>query len=411
MNILASHVNIPDDMYLKAYRYELFPTEDQIQFLDKCFNVKRYVWNWALELENEQLEIHEKNPEEPNYLNMYTLDAKFTKLRESSDFLKEVPHNTGRSAIRSLMKSFQFFFYGYNKRPKFKKRKTDINPSFKTREDRMFFDGNMLRIEGLPKNDMIRMKAVTDFSKENKKSQKFYNAVISKDNLGRYWVSYNIMTPKLTNYFEENNIPESDIIGIDINMKFRCVLSDGTKFESPDITRIEKQIQKVHDHICRDTVRLSKIHPEIANLDLEKLDLPISNRAKKRVIKYRKLNQRVHNIEVNNINTIACSIVRKRPKMIVLEDLANEKSSWPHYMQKQLTHFNHYTMRKAIERKASIYGVPVKIAPKKYPSSQICSSCGHIKNIGSRKTYICDNCGLRIDRDINAAINLKKLAL
>ena len=96
--------------------------------------------------------------------------------------------------------------------------------------------------------------------------------------------------------------------------------------------------------------------------------------------------------------------------MIVMEDLANEKQDWPHYIQRQVQHFNHYTIRKTIERKADLYGVPVMIAPKKYPSSQICSSCGNIRNIGSRKTYICPVCGLRIDRDLNAAINLRNLA-
>lgn len=408
---MANHVKIPKDMYLKAYRYELFPTEDQIQFLDKCFNMKRYIWNWALEKENEQLEKHKVDNTQPNFLNMYALDAEFTKLRNENEFVQEVPHNTGRSAIRSLMKSFQYYFYGYNRRPKFKTKKLDVNPSFKTREDRMFFDGNQLRIEGLPKDDTISLKTNTGYSKESKSNQKYYNAVISKDNLGRYWISYNILAPKPLTYFEDHNIPETEVVGVDINMQFRCVLSTGEKFESPNINRIEKHIQEIHSHVCRDTERCRNQHPEIANLDLDKLDLPISKRAKKRVIKYRKLNKKVHDIEINNINNIACKIVNKRPKMIVLEDLANEKSTWPHYMQRQLTHFNHYTMRKAIERKADLFGVPVKIAPKKYPSSQICSSCGKLKNIGSRKTYICDNCGLRIDRDVNAAINLAKLAL
>ena len=76
----------------------------------------------------------------------------------------------------------------------------------------------------------------------------------------------------------------------------------------------------------------------------------------------------------------------------------------------QLGTADFYTIRKIFEDKCEKYNIRLVEADPEYPSSQICSNCGHIRRIDSQHTYICHNCGTRIDRDLNAAINLRNLA-
>lgn len=401
-----SKYTIPENMYFKSVRYQLFPTDDQITFFNKCFDVKRFVWNWALEQEQLQLELHRENPDIPSFIYRYDLEKRFTELRNQNDFLKEVPHNTARNAIKALIRSYHYYFIGVNKAPKFRKKKSEYNPSFHTREDRMYIRDNYLQIEGLGKDSYIKMKAHTCYV--GSREEKFFNAVISKDNIGRYWITFNILEEKPLKYFDNNNIPKSEVLGIDLNVKKRCVLSNGQVFYAPDISRISSKIKRAQHKCTNDIKRYKLQHPEITNLeDLDEEPI-LSNRAFKRKIKYRKLNDKLHNIEMNNMYNIVKKIIDLNPAKIVLEDLTNRKH--PKYISKQIAHANFYTIRKIIERKADLFGIPVLIAPKEYPSSQICSNCGSIRNIGSRKTYICKKCGLRIDRDLNAAINLRALA-
>ena len=81
-----------------------------------------------------------------------------------------------------------------------------------------------------------------------------------------------------------------------------------------------------------------------------------------------------------------------------------------HNVVKNIVHASFARCITVMKSKCNKFGIPFMQAPKDYPSSQICSCCGHIRKIGKSKTYRCDVCGAVIDRDINAAINLEHLA-
>lgn len=119
---------------------------------------------------------------------------------------------------------------------------------------------------------------------------------------------------------------------------------------------------------------------------------------------YRKLT----NIRNNYIHQVTTEIVKTKPSKIVLEDLNVSGMMKNKHLSKAIADSKWYEFRRQILYKAELYGIEVVLADRFYPSSKTCSCCGNYKKDLKLKDriYICDECGLIIDRDINAAINL-----
>ena len=121
---------------------------------------------------------------------------------------------------------------------------------------------------------------------------------------------------------------------------------------------------------------------------------------------YRKLS----NIRTNYIHQVTAKIVKNKPSRIALEDLNVSGMLKNKHLSKSISDSKLYEFRRQIEYKSGLYGIEVVIAGRWYPSSKTCHKCGHIKKDLklSDRTYRCDECGLMIDRDVNASINLAR---
>ena len=119
---------------------------------------------------------------------------------------------------------------------------------------------------------------------------------------------------------------------------------------------------------------------------------------------YRKLT----NIRDNYIHQVTAEIVNMLPKRIVIEDLEVSKMLKDKRLSEEIIEQCFYKFREYLTYKCEEKGIELVVADKYYPSSKTCSCCGNIKkNLKlSDRAYVCDKCGLIIDRDINAAINL-----
>ena len=280
---------IDSNYYSKGYRVQLFPTETQKQFIIRCIELSRYLYNWAIDMEKEQLRLYNEGETEKSFLSVYDLGYKFTKLRQENDFLKEVP----RASIENSLNRVEYAFKMYMKKqcnyPRYKSKKNKETYSYQTRGDRMFFEDNLLRIEGLPRNEFIKTRFHSGWNKYS--DVKFYCPVIKIDKVGNYWISFNIITEVNTTYFEDNNIQKMDrIIGIDLNNKKRFVLSTGQIYYGPDISKELEKLNKLQRKCSKDIRR---------NLERTNPDAEQSNRSKKRRIKLNKQYKRIHNIEEN----------------------------------------------------------------------------------------------------------------
>ena len=135
----------------------------------------------------------------------------------------------------------------------------------------------------------------------------------------------------------------------------------------------------------------------------------------KNIIKQEKqlklVQRRMNNIRNTYINQMTSEIVKTKPSKIVIEDLAVSNMMKNKYLAKSIQQQCWYEIRRQLEYKGQLYSIPVQIAPRFYPSSKKCSHCGYIdKNLTlADRTFICTECGLEIDRDYNASINLSRL--
>lgn len=126
--------------------------------------------------------------------------------------------------------------------------------------------------------------------------------------------------------------------------------------------------------------------------------------------KLRKLHARIANIRHNYIHQATHTLISKLPKRVVMEDLCVKDMLKDRHLSKYIHEQCFYEFIRQMEYKCEWNGIEFVQVDRYYPSSKTCSQCGHIKkNLKlSDRTYVCDECGLVIDRDYNAAINLSK---
>jgi putative transposase len=136
----------------------------------------------------------------------------------------------------------------------------------------------------------------------------------------------------------------------------------------------------------------------------------------KNYLKAKRTEQSVHrkiaNIRNNACHQMTADVVKTKPSVIVIEDLNVSGMLKNHKIAKAIAEVSFAEIRRQLEYKCRLNGIELKVADRFYPSSKTCSVCGSKKEALSlsERTYHCEHCGTVIDRDLNAAINLAKLA-
>lgn len=141
--------------------------------------------------------------------------------------------------------------------------------------------------------------------------------------------------------------------------------------------------------------------------------LPKSKNMLKLESQIRQQYRKINNILTTNIHTITKELVNMNPSAIVIEDLNVSGMRKNKHLSEKVDEAKFYEFRRQLEYKCKWHGVDLIIADRWYPSSKICSCCGHKKDklSLSERTYVCEECGCVIDRDFNASMNLKYLAM
>ena len=401
------------DIYMHGYRFRIYPTEKQKELINRLIDLYRFAYNWGIARQKEQYRKRVNGETKYGILSYYDFCREFTIFRNLPEnaWMKELPSSTAKLALRDVAKSFKDFFsrkFGY---PKFKSKKRSPK-MFKTRNDRFYIDGDGVRIEGLyyelGKSDQTEtINLHHDFGYRKSDKTKYIQPSISIDNLGEYWVSFSIEEPVI-----HLNKPKTEAIGIDVGIRQTMVLSTGEVFIRPKnkIKRLDKRLRHAWHHMTRDIKRRRQ---EAIRTKTKYEDIPVSNRAKKRENKVKKLHKKITNVKRDFYHNTIKSIVTRNPEAIVIETLHSRDIERQHkgrpYISHEIHHADFYTMHKIIEDKCNTYGIHLVKATDEYPSSQICSNCGYQQDIGRKTLYRCPICGMELDRDINAALNLRNL--
>ena len=379
---------------IKGFKTIIYPTKEQADKIIKFCNASRFAYNWAIALEEENYKNGGK------FISGYELAKRFTRFKkqEGNEWLKEISGRALKVAILNAATAYDNFFKKRGKHPKFKTKKRS-KMSCATHEGTTIIEKKRIRCEKL---GWIASHKHNIPIGEN---IKYFNPKLSFDG-DNFWFSVSVEVDDYNNNDKEKTEP----IGIDLGIKTLAVCSNGKSYKKSNIKKhkkklkrlqrkVSRQYQKMLDESKETKVKFSEIHKSKNLLKLE------SNIRKE----YRKIN----NILTTNIHTITSELVKLNPSSIVIEDLNVKGMMKNKHLSEKIKEAKFYEFRRQLEYKCKWNNVNLIIADRWYPSSKLCSSCGNRKNklSLSERIYVCEECGCVIDRDYNASLNLKYLAM
>jgi putative transposase len=334
----------------------------------------RFSWNWALA---KWQELYKKGVKD---LSGYTLDKEFNRIKkEEFPWTKEIAAHITDVSIQNLGNAFKRFFNKKSGYPKFKKRGVS-KESFYVRLNNSKVVGKFLRIP--------RLKSSIRMAEEVRFPGKIKSAVISKGSNGNWYASFGIELDE--SYVYPHKCESQARVGVDLGIKTLAVCSNGTRFENPKCYRTrERKIRSLSQSLCRKK-RGS------------------SNRMKAR-IKLACAHVRIRRIRLDAIHKMTSMIV-KRFKVICIEDLNVKGMLKNHCLAKSISDASFSEIRRQLVYKSKLSGSKLIIVNRFFPSSKLCSDCGHkMEELDlSIREWVCPECGVVHDRDLNAAQNLEK---
>lgn len=294
------------------------------------------------------------------------------------------------------MNAFQISRQNFNyNTPSFRTINT-LYSTFRTRADRFYFNDNFIKIEGV---SPIKTNYHSNYNRND--NIKFINPTIIRNNRTKeYSLTYVVEKPLLTSYFIDNNISISEPIGVDVNKRIMYACSNGLNIEFVDTSRIEKHINEYNKRIQEDRDRYNKQLKNNPNTVM-------SNSSLIRLNKRKALYEHLANIHKDRAYKGSLEIIRLRPEVIIMETLNLTDILSPHYISCQLHHHPLGIAQRILAEQSYKYNIPLIYAPGNFQSSNICSNCGYYKNILSNPIFNCPQCGSKMNRDTNAAINLR----
>lgn len=377
---------------LRGFKVKLYPTDNQKKEIDHNISISRAVYNLALEMQNT---IYENGGK---YISYFAMTTEFSRMRNhdlDKAWLKSISVNTIRTTLRNLDNAFMKFFNKINRYPKYKSRKHS-KKSFSVRSDRTHIYGEYIRISGL--NDaMILAK-----NHRIPSNKRLYNTVVSFDGYN-YWFSGSIEY----DIIDTNGIEKSDPIGIDVGIVNMITTSDGKIYKFSDCSKYEKRLKRQQRRLSKDYNRYYK---ESLDTRTKYEDIQKSKNHYKRLEKRFKTISKMKHKRMNDIHTATKQIVCKNPSTIIIENISVREQLQDQWIHKYVPQMMYYEIHRQLKYKAFNRNIPVIVAEKGYASSKICSRCGS-KGYFKHRTFKCSYCGYKEDRDLNAAYNLRNLAI
>ena len=372
------------DQMLKAFKFRLYPTQNQQVLLAKHFGTARWVYNWAL------AEKMARYSEEGQSVSIYELQRQLPELkeREETKWLADVSAQSLCGALMALDKAYTRFFKEKRGFPKFKSRH-DNHQSFQNHQhNRIFPELGLIKILKFQEGIKCRFTRPIE--------GKIKTMTISKTPSGKYWASILVETPEV----EPPLMPaeEAKALGLDFGVKDLIVTSDGQRFVNP---RTLKKFLRTLAIRSRRHTRTQKG----------------SHRREKSRIRVAKVHEHISNIRRDHLHKITTHLVREnQATTLCIEDLnvsgMMRDRRKGNGLRRSISDVGFGELRRQLEYKCKWAGKNLRVIGEFEPSSKTCSNCGRINRelTLSQREWTCDHCGTHHDRDINAAINIKKMA-
>jgi len=368
-----------------SMKVRLEPNNKQNSKLWQSAGTARFAYNWTLA---KQEENHKNGGK---FINNNYLRKEFTKLKNTDEYkwLYGYSNNITKQAIKDACEAYIKFFKKEADKPKFKSKRKS-KPKFYQDTEKIKFTETNVRIE---KIGWVRLSEVGRIPTD----VKYTNPRISYNGI-HWYISVGIEVK------ESSEELTGESIGIDLGLKDLAICSNmDAPFKNINktqkIKRIEKKKRRLQRKVSKKYLKNKKGGSYCKTSNIIKLEKKI-----------RKLHKRLDNIRTDYRHKATTEIVKTKPTRIVMESLHVSGMMKNRHLSKSIANQGFYEFKQMIAYKCEKNGIEFVEADKWYPSSKICSKCGHTKTklSLSERIYICEHCGYEIDRDKNAGINLSR---
>ena len=366
---------------LKAYKFRIYPTEEQEIFFAKTFGCVRKVYNLMLD---DRKKAYEEVKNDPSKKMAFPTPAKYKK---EFPFLKEVDSLALANAQLHLDKAYKNFFrdksVGF---PRFKSKKNPVQ-SYTTNNQNgtvALIDSKFIKVPKL--KSLVRIKL------HRQPKGMIKSATISRHASGKYYIS-------LLCKEEISELPKTNsAIGIDLGITDFAILSDGQKIDNHKFTsKMEKKLKREQRKLSRRALLAKN----------KGIPLSEAKNYQKQKRKVARLHEKVMNQRTDFLNKLSTEII-KNHDIICIEDLNVKGMLRNHKLARSISDVSWSSFVAKLQYKADWYGREIIKVDTWFPSSQICSECGHKdgkKSLDIRE-WTCPICHTHHDRDINASINI-----
>ena len=377
----------------RAYKIEINPTDEQKSKIHQTIGVSRFIYNFYIA---HNKEIYHREGKFVSGMDFSKwLNNEYIPNNQDKKWIKEVSSKATKQAIMNGDKAFKDFFKGTKGFPKFKKRKNQDVKAYFPKNNKTDWTIERHRVK-IPTLGWVRLKefgyipvnSIVKSGKVSQKADKYYVSILVEEDDKKVYKSTN------------------EGLGIDLGVKEFAVCSDGSKFKNINKTSTVKKIEK---KLKREQRKLSRKYEslKIRNKNIKEGRATGQN-IQKQIVKVQKLHQRLRNIRTDYINKTVFSIVNQKPSYVTIEYLNVKGMMKNKHLSKAIASQKFFEFKTKLTVKCKENHIELRIVDRFYPSSKTCSNCGKIKKDLklSDRIYKCD-CGLAIDRDLNASINLK----
>ena len=372
---------------------EINPTDEQKSKIHQTIGVSRFIYNFYIA---HNKEIYEREGKFVSGMDFSKwLNNEYIPNNQDKKWIKEVSSKATKQAIMNGDKAFKDFFKKAKGFPRFKKKKNQDVKAYFPKNNKTDWTLERHRVK-IPTLGWVRLK---EFGYIPKNSVVKSGTVSQKAD--RYYVSILV---------EERDIKISNTnnegVGIDLGIKYFAICSNGNKFKNINKTSTVKKVEKM---LKREQRKLSRKYESLKIRNKkEKGGNATRQNIQKQVVKVQKLHQRLRNIRTDYINKTVSKIVKQKPSYVTIEDLNVKGMMKNKHLSKAIASQKFFEFKTKLTVKCKENNIELRIVDRFYPSSKTCSQCGKIKKDLklSNRIYKC-NCGLDIDRDLNASINLK----
>ena len=376
----------------KAIKIELKLTKEQKIQVCKTIGTERFIYNEYIKYNQEQYELGNKFVSAfdfSKYINNVYLPSNPDK-----KWIKDVSSKSVSKAMIYGEKAFKNFFKGLSGFPIFKKKGKNELGAYFVKNNKTDFEFYRHKIK-IPTLKFVRVKEYGYIPK---------NAIIKSGTISkianRYFLSLVMEVDDIVK--TENKSIKG--LGVDLGIKDTAICSDGRVFKNINKT---KKVKKIKKKLKREQRKMAR---SIEYSKSNKIKLKECKNFNKKKLKIQRLFYRLNCIRDDYNNKIVDELTRTKLKYITIEDLKVSNMMKNKHLSKAIQEQNFYTIRTKLINKCKERNIELRLVDTFYPSSKTCSCCGSIKKDLklNNRIYKCSNCGLEIDRDYNASINLEK---